>query len=133
MKRRFRMVTAIFLVLCMRMTAFAGAADTAKGMTLRLEDVTGTVTVKKANGSTIKTKTGAKLYNGYKVATGAKSYAWLSLGDDVLVKLDERSSVTIEKSGKKLEVKLSTGSLFFNVSKKTQRGQKAEHPHLQRA
>ena len=118
------MVTAIFLVLCMMMTVFAGAADTAKGTTLRLEDVTGTVTVKKANGSTIKTKTGSKLYNGYKVATGAKSYAWISLDDDVLVKLDERSSVTIEKSGKKLEVKLSTGSLFFNVSKKLKEGKK---------
>ncbi|NCB62109.1 MAG: hypothetical protein EOM52_00595 [Clostridia bacterium] len=118
MKKTSR-VTSAFLAAVLLLTlvsAQAMAAD-AKATTLRLEEIEGTVSVFNARGKALTAKAGSKLYNGYTVSTAASGYAWISLDDDVVVKLDVSSKATIKQDGKKLEVQLENGNLLFNVSK----------------
>ncbi|MCI8687435.1 MAG: hypothetical protein HFF57_03845, partial [Lawsonibacter sp.] len=50
------------------------------------------------------------------VGTQEKSYAWIDLDRVKLTKLDADSQIEINKEGKKLEIDVKTGSLFFNVT-----------------
>lgn len=108
------MMTVVVLLLMGLLAVPANAADTSAS-TMRLEETQGSVTVKNATGKSITLRSGAKLYSGYKVVTGS-GYAWISLDSEKVVKLDRYSQVTVKKDGKKLELMLSSGSLFFNVS-----------------
>ncbi len=58
-----------------------------------------------------------RLNSGDDVKSAAKSYAFISLDDSKVVKLDANSEATIQKNGKKLEVSLLSGNLFFDVDK----------------
>ncbi len=95
----------------------AAAAESASGATLRLEKTEGTVTVTKSSGKEVTVKNDMRLLSGYTVKTAAKSYAYISLDDTKAVKLDASSEATIDKSGKKLDINLVSGSIFFDVSK----------------
>ncbi|MCR5388509.1 MAG: FecR domain-containing protein [Lachnospiraceae bacterium] len=88
------------------------------GTTIRLEKTEGTVTVKNAAGKEISLDEGGKLLNGYVVTTADKSYAWISLDDKKVLKLDAASSVELEKNKKKLTISLNAGKLFFDVKAK---------------
>lgn len=110
------LLTAVMAMGLLMTPAFAAKNNT-KATTLRLEETTGTVTVKNSTGKTVKTSSGSKLYSGYSVETGKASYAWVSLDDDVVIKTDANTTITVKQSGKKLEVQLKNGRLFFNVSK----------------
>ena len=93
------------------------AADSTVASTLRLEKATGTVTLKNKNGKALTPRDGIKLYHGYTIATGASSYAYISLDSSKIIKIDASSSVEVRQSGKNLEVYLISGNLFFNVTK----------------
>ncbi len=88
------------------------------GTTIRLEKTEGTVTVKNAAGKEITVDEGGKLLNGYVVTTADKSYAWISLDDKKVLKLDAASQVELEKNKKKLTISLIAGKLFFDVKAK---------------
>lgn len=92
------------------------AAETAAGAALRLEKTEETVSVSTAAGTAVKVREGMRLYSGYTVETGAGSYAYISLDGDKAVKLDASSRVEVLSSGKKLELRVAEGSLFFNVT-----------------
>ena len=113
-----RRVISQFLALALifTLTAPAMAADSAIGTTVRLEETSGTVTIKDAAGIGKTTRDGMRLYNGYMIGTGASSSAFISLDDTKAVKLDSSSKAEIKKSGKKLEVSLSAGQLYFNIT-----------------
>ena len=91
-------------------------AATARATTMKLEKTEGTVTLKTQNGTKRKVTNGMRLYNGNCVTTASDSYAEISLDSSKAVKLDQNSSVTFRQSGKKLELLVKTGKLFFNVS-----------------
>ena len=118
MMRRFRAVIALLLgaVLVIGTAVPALAADTASGSTIRLEKTEGTVTVTTAAGVEKKIKDGGRLFSGYTVTTSGASYAYVSLDGSKMTKLDEYSQIKIQKSGRKLEVQLSYGEMFFDVS-----------------
>ncbi len=107
---------AIFLIVAMLLGTVAIAADSAVSSTLRLEVIEGTITLKNAAGNTITAREGMKLNNGYKITTSSSSYAYISLDDDKVVKLDSLTTCTVKKKGEQLELLLSTGKLFFNVT-----------------
>lgn len=115
LKKLACVLTAVFLLVTLLPVSAQAAA--AKATTLRLETTEGTVSVKSASGRAVKYSDKSKLYSGYAVSTSAASYAWISLDDDSLIKLDENSAVTVKQSRKKLEVQLDRGKVFFNVSK----------------
>ena len=104
------------LLLLFTLTVPANAADEAIGSTLRLEDMSGTVTVKDASGLNKSVRKGMRLYSGYSIVTGISSSAYISLDDTKAVKLDSSGTVEIKKTGKKLEISLASGQLYFNVT-----------------
>lgn len=115
------LIAAVFAgsLLCtpMVVSAVEKAVDSVTGKTVRLEKTEGTVTLKTAGGNTLPTRSNMKLLNGYSVSTGLASYAYVNLDDTKAVKLDEASSATINKSGKKLELLVSSGKIFVDVTK----------------
>ena len=114
MKRFLPFLLILSFLLTLTMPAMA--ADDATGTTLRLEETNGTVTVKDAAGKDKSAREGMRLYSGYTIATGASSSAYISLDDTKAVKLDSSGKVEIKKSGKKLEVSLTSGQIYFNVT-----------------
>ena len=110
-------ITSLLLALTLAFSLCVPAlAEDATGTTLRLEETTGTVKVKDAAGADKTARAGMRLYNGYTVETGASSSGYISLDDTKAVKLDASGKVEIKKNGKKLEVSLTAGQLFFNVT-----------------
>ena len=114
MKRFFSWLLVFSFLLLLTVPAMA--ADNATGTTLRLEEINGTVTVKDASGNDKTVRASMRLYSGYTITTGASSSAYISLDETKAVKLDSSGKVEIKKSGKKLEVSLTAGQLYFNVT-----------------
>ena len=85
---------------------------------IRLMKTDGKVAVAKSSGKNVKLIKNLKLFDGYRVSTEEKSYAWEELDKTKLIKEDALSEVEIRKSGKVLEVLLNSGHLFFNVTEK---------------
>ena len=83
--------------------------------TIRLMETEGTVSVSDSVGSRVDLTERMRLYSGNHVQTQARSYAMMSLDDAKAVKLDALSKSEIRKSGKKLQVLLEEGNLFFSV------------------
>ncbi|WP_458408035.1 FecR domain-containing protein [Anaerotignum sp.] len=114
------LLTLAMVVSLLPQTAFA-ANNTAT--TMRLAKTQGTVAVTNATGKKVKQTSNMKLYNGYKLKTGAKSYAWISLDNTKVAKLDANSVVSVQKTGQKLTLYLSSGNLFFNVKETLKSGE----------
>ena len=57
-----------------------------------------------------------RLYSGTKIKTSEGSYAYISLDSGKAVKLGASSESEVRKSGKKLELNLLSGELFFDVT-----------------
>ena len=113
MKRIASVALMIIFLVC---GAESALADTAAATTMKLEAVTGTVTVKNASGMAQTVRAGMRLYNGYTLSTAAASEAYISLDSSKAVKLGASGKAQIKQSGKRLEVSVSAGELFFNVT-----------------
>ena len=117
MKRVFAVLLSICLLASLAAPALAAPIKTSgAASTLKLESVDGTAQLKNASGKEVKTTKGSRLYNGYKLATEKASYAFVSLDDTKAIKLDASSSSEVFQSGKKLELKVTSGQMFFNVT-----------------
>ncbi|MBR5816828.1 MAG: FecR domain-containing protein, partial [Anaerotignum sp.] len=122
---RMKKFLSFLLMLAMVVTMLPGTAFAANNTatTMRLAKTQGKVAVTNTTGKEVKQTSNMKLYNGYKLKTGANSYAWISLDDTKAVKLDANSVVSVQKSGQKLTLYLSSGNLFFNVKEKLSGGE----------
>ncbi len=69
-----------------------------------------------AKGKSLKLMENMGLYSGYGIGTQSESYAWINFDDVKLSKLDQDSRVSIEKDGRKLEIDVQSGSIFFNIT-----------------
>ncbi len=94
----------------------AAAEDSATAAVMQLMKTEGDVSVSNSSGRGISLIKNMNLYNGYRTATEEESYAWINLDSEKLAKLDAVSEAEIRKSGKKLELLLDSGNLFFNVT-----------------
>jgi len=90
------------------------AAETAA--TVQLTKTEGTVSVSNRSGRAVSPVENMRIYNGYRLETEEASYAWLNLDSSKFVKLDAVSELEVRKDGKKLELLLNEGNLFFNVT-----------------
>lgn len=104
---------AAFLIGALPMTALA---DEVTATTIRLEKCEGDVTVKNASGKKLTISEKMRLYNGYEISTSRKSYAYISLDGSKAIKLDASTKISVSKTGKKLEILVSSGKLLFDVS-----------------
>ena len=113
MKKTTTRLAALALSLALLLTSCAGGMS---ATTMHLRKTEGTVGVSDGEGKDVTPKDNLGLYSGYQVETQAESYAWIDLDKVKLAKLDQDSEVEINKEGKKLEIDVKTGSLFFNVT-----------------
>ena len=113
MKKTTTWLTALALSLALLLTSCAGGAS---ATTMHLRKTEGAVGVSDGEGKELTPKDNLGLYSGYQVGTQAESYAWIDLDKVKLTKLDQDSEVEINKEGKKLEINVKSGSLFFNVT-----------------
>lgn len=115
MKRR---VLSLLLALCLALALAVPVLAAETAAAIKLTKTTGSVSVSKSSEKPLTLMSNMRLYNGYHVKTGAKSYAWMNLDDTKLIKQDAAGEVEVRKSGKLLEVKALSGNLFFNVTEK---------------
>lgn len=104
---------AVFLVL--GQASIASPEEQASATDMRLESIEGTVTVCNGSGRALSLREGMKLYSGYTLSTDAESYAYVTLDETKVVKLDAGSQAELRKDGTQLELLVVSGSLFFNV------------------
>ena len=102
------------LMLCLGVSS-AFAADTVSGTDMRLTATEGTVTLQNADGKALSAREGMRLYSGYTVTTGSRSYAYITLDSTKVVKLDANTTVQLSKDGSNLDLTVISGKLFFNV------------------
>lgn len=113
MRKTRTRLTALGLALALLLTSCGGGASAA---TMHLRKTEGTVAVSDSEGKDVAPRENLGLYSGYQVGTQAESYAWIDLDKVKLTKLDADSEIEIVKDGKKLEIDVKSGSLFFNVT-----------------
>lgn len=111
--RKKMLSLALALAMCLGLISCGGGASAA---TMHLRKTEGTVGVSDGDGKEVETREELGLYSGYGVDTSSESYAWIDLDDVKLTKMDENSEIAISKEGKKLELEVKAGSLFFNVT-----------------
>ena len=114
MLRKKLLSLALALTLTLGLTLPALAAETAA--VICLTKTTGTVEISKSSGKSVSLLKNMRLYNGYHVETDEESYAWINLDDSKLLKEDAASEVEVRKDGKRLEVLLLSGDIFFDVA-----------------
>ncbi len=112
-------------VMCMTVPLAAAATDeedsleaieSAEAATIQLMKIEGDVSVSNSGKRNLSIIENMKLYNGYQTSTEEASYAWINLDSEKLTKQDAVSETEIRKSGKKLEILLKSGNLFFDVT-----------------
>ncbi len=86
--------------------------------TMRLLRVEGTVNIESGNGGTKPVLDNIRFQSGDALNTGADGLASVGLDDSKIVTLQNDSRAEFSKSGKRLELKLTKGALFFNVTEK---------------
>lgn len=96
----------------------AEQADSAEAVVMQLMKTEGEVNISNSSGKDISLISNMKLYNGYHANTQESSYAWINLDSEKLTKLDAVSEAEIRKKGKKLELLLESGNLFFDIKEK---------------
>ena len=117
MKRILAVLLTICLVAsCVPFAMAASAKTSGTANELRLEATEGKVQLKNAAGKKMKLTGGTRLYSGYTLATKKSGYAYVSLDETKAVKLGTSTKAEVFRSGKKLELKVSSGELFFNVT-----------------
>ncbi|MBE5856507.1 MAG: hypothetical protein E7296_02900 [Lachnospiraceae bacterium] len=88
-----------------------------KATTMKLLRMEGTVTLEE-NGETKTVKENLRFKSGDAISTEVKSLVSVGLDDTKIVTLDEESRAEFQKDGKDLELTLTDGQLFFNVTEK---------------
>ncbi len=88
-----------------------------KATTMKLLRMEGTVTLEE-NGETKTVKENLRFKSGDAISTEVKSLVSVGLDDTKIVTLDEESRAEFQKDGKNLELTLTEGQLFFNVTEK---------------
>ena len=119
MRKRTPRVPSLFLavlMLCLTALPAPASAESATAAAMQLVKTEGTVSVTNASRRSLTVRNNMQLYNGYHAETKAKSYAWINLDDVKLTKLDASTKAEVRKRGKKLELLVSEGNLFFNVT-----------------
>ena len=86
--------------------------------TMRLLRVEGTVNIESGNGGTKPVIDNIRFQSGDALNTGADGLASVGLDDSKIVTLQNDSRAEFSKNGKHLELKLTKGALFFNVTEK---------------
>lgn len=115
MRKIHARVTVLLLALLVLSCAACGGNGT-EAAVIRLIKTQGSVGVSDDRDKEIEVMENLGLYDGYRVGTREESYAWINLDSVKLTKMDEDSEIGITKLGRKLEIDVLSGSLFFHIT-----------------
>lgn len=93
---------------------------------MRLLHSEGTVNVENAKGASKPISENLKFQSGDAVSTGADGLVTVGLDDTKIISLDKNSRAEFVQNGKNLELKLTKGAVFFNVTEKLKEDEKFE-------
>lgn len=114
MKRRLlSLLLALGFAVCL-LGGCGGSGASASSM--RLAKVLGEVSLWDQEEKSVAAAEDTALYDGWRIGTEVQSFAWVTLDETKLTKLDEASRAAVHKDGKQLEIEIEYGSLFFNVT-----------------
>lgn len=123
----------IYVIAVVALTAVLAAAlcifFTRKGFlanTMRLLKIEGTVNVEDSKGGSKPVVDNVRFQSGDALTTGTDGLASVGLDDTKIVTLKNDSRAEFVKKGKQLELKLTKGALFFNVTEKLKSDEKFE-------
>lgn len=94
--------------------------------TMRLLKVEGTVNIEDSKGNSKPVVSNIRFQSGDALNTGEDGLASVGLDDAKIVTLNHDSRAEFSKKGKELELKLTKGSLFLNVTEKLKADEKFE-------
>ena len=86
--------------------------------TMRLLRMEGTVNIEDARGGSKPASANIRFQSGDAINTGSDGLASVGLDDTKIVTLQNDSRAEFQKKGKHLELKLTKGAVFFNVTEK---------------
>ncbi|MCR5489647.1 MAG: FecR family protein [Saccharofermentans sp.] len=92
--------------------------------TMRLLRIEGTVNLEDSKGSTKPVVENLRFQSGDAINTGADGLATIGLDDAKIVTLDHNSRAEFKKKKNQLELNLTKGALFFNVTEKLKSDEK---------
>lgn len=92
--------------------------------TMRLLRIEGTVNLEDSKGSTKPVAENLRFQSGDALNTGADGLATIGLDDAKIVTLDHNSRAEFKKKKNQLELNLTKGALFFNVTEKLKSDEK---------
>ncbi len=114
-KKRIVMIIVGALLLLALVIIFFIWRSKITATTMRILRLEGEVTLED-NGSPKQVKENLRLKSGNALATALQSLVSIGLDDTKIVTLNEKSRAEFNQSGRKLDLELTAGSLFFEVS-----------------
>ncbi|MBR6452667.1 MAG: FecR domain-containing protein, partial [Lachnospiraceae bacterium] len=109
-------VTAVLLALIAAVVIFFVFKDQIRATTMRILRIEGIVNLEE-DGLEKTISENLRLKSGNALGTAEQSLVSIGLDETKIVTLDELSRAEFEQKGKKLDLNLTRGSLFFEVSK----------------
>lgn len=120
-KKSKRLTTCLILLIIISTLGVPTTVYSAKktqAVTIRIENIIGKgAFVSNIAGKKMTARKKMKLYSGYKVSTSRKNYVYMSLDSSKAIKQDQNSKIQVKKQGKKNEIFVLNGKIFFNVNK----------------
>ena len=117
---KLRIIVVTVLLLCFFGTialAEGNSSESVQASSMRLMQTEGKVMLTDQNGAILALRNRMRLYSGCEVSTEEQSRAGILLDDAKAVTIAESSSAVINQEGKKLEIAVNNGKMFFDVSK----------------
>lgn len=114
-KKRIVMIIVAALLLVAAIIIFFIWRSKITATTMRILRLEGEVTLED-NGSPKQVKENLRLKSGNALTTAGESLVSIGLDDTKIVTLNEKSRAEFNQSGRKLDLELTAGSLFFEVS-----------------
>ena len=112
-------VGAIVLLIVIFLVIFFGfSKKTTKAVNIRLQRLVGTVNLYDDKDKSLTLSEQMRLSSGQRVETKEESLVMMALDEIKLITLEADSKMKINSSGKKLEIDLEEGNIYFNVTEK---------------
>lgn len=123
-KRNIFIVTALVAAAVIAFATACNKGNTANVM--RLLRTEGTVSIEDSKGNSKPVMENLRFQSGDVLVTGADGLASVGLDDTKIITLQNNSRSEFIKNGKQLELKLTKGAVFFNVTEKLRSDEKFE-------
>ena len=117
-KNRIIIISALAAVVVAAVVIILLSRNSYLAKTMRLLRVEGTVNIESSTGGTKPAADNIRFQSGDALNTGSDGLASVGLDDTKIITLQNDSRAEFKKNGKQLELNLTKGAVFFNVTEK---------------